>query len=406
VRIELTEWGTAAGVVLNDQHIAALARSDAFNLRPDPDEPGRWCVSSKQHVGAFHAGDLEIRVTPKVPVHRLLELLCTSLERIQWEDRDTEWSASDDFLTIVARSFVTHAERVLRRGLVQGYVTVDESLLGVRGRVAMGRQLRRQTGLTIPVEVTYDDYTTDVTENQLLAGAGRLLLRLPRLPADVAARLRRLEYLLLDITPTPPSPTPPKVTWTRLNQRYRLAVALARLILRSCSIETAGAQSVIATAFLVDMNQVFEDVVAVGIRGTLQPLGLAVDLQRPDHLDDRRLVQIRTDVLVRDGARPVAVADAKYKRPASDGLSNSDIYQAVSYATRYGLDTCTLIYAEEAPVTALTVGPVMIRLTWLDLSQSAADRSEAIAKLAGAMTRPRLPEVAGIGRGLHLDVTV
>jgi 5-methylcytosine-specific restriction enzyme subunit McrC len=44
-------------------------------------------------------------------------------------------------------------------------------MFGLRGRIDMGRQLSRRCGLLLPVEVTYDDYTIDVLENQLLLGA-------------------------------------------------------------------------------------------------------------------------------------------------------------------------------------------------------------------------------------------
>ena len=41
----------------------------------------------------------------------------------------------------------------------------------VRGRVRIAQQLRRRTGLPLPVEVTYDDFTPDILENRLLRAA-------------------------------------------------------------------------------------------------------------------------------------------------------------------------------------------------------------------------------------------
>ena len=386
--IELPEWGTVSGLELDQDQVAALARTDAFTLRPDPAAAQRWQLSASQFVGVAHVGDLQIRVTPKIPVHRLLELLCISQDRIRWDDRNTQWEESDDLFATVARSFVTQAERVLQRGLVQGYVTIDESMFGIRGRVAISRQLARNPGLPLPVEVTYDDYTVDVVENQLLAGAGRLLLRLKTLPASITSRLRRLEYLLLDVTPTPPSSSPPQITWTRLNQRYRPAITLAHLILRSAALEFDGEHPAIGDAFLVDMNKVFEDVVGLGIRRALQLEGLTVELQRHDHLDHLGHVEIRPDVLVSAGLKPVAVADVKYKRPATSGLSTGDLYQAVAYATRYGLDRCTLVYAEPPLVSELRVGDITLRLTSIDLATTPDVRSGAIDALSRQLAEP------------------
>lgn len=387
--IELSEWDTIGGIDLNADQVGALARSEVFGIRPDPSSPGQWQISATQFVGVAHLHNLQMRVTPKIPVHRLLELLCTSIEGIRWDDHDTHWAESNDLLTTITGSFLAHSERVLRQGLLQGYVTIEDDLYGVRGRIDLGRQITRHPGLPLPIEVSYDDYTSDIIENQLLAGAGRLLLRLTSLPPALTARLRRLEYQLVDVTATPASSSPPHVAWSRLNQRYRPAVALSRLILQSSALDFEGSGSTIGSAFLVDMNRVFEDVVGHGIRHALRADGLVTRLQRHDHLDRAKRVAIRPDVLIERHSRPIAVADVKYKR-ASSGVANDDVYQALSYAARYGFSGCSLIYPERPPYGHLEVGDITVRLDWLDLRQPPQERTLALEKLAERLTRPRL----------------
>jgi 5-methylcytosine-specific restriction enzyme subunit McrC len=384
---EVPEWGTLSDLTLTEGEIAALATSDAFDLRPDPRSPSRWRVTARQFVGVARFGDLEIRVRPKVAVHRLLELLCSSLDRVQWRDEDTTWAESDDLLAVVAGSFAAHAERALRTGLLQGYRTIEDRMLTVRGRIATGRQVSRNPGLPIPVEVTYDDYTTDVIENQLLAGAGRVLLRLPGVPALLRSRLRRLEFQLVDVKPTRPNPNPPDVTWTRLNERYRTSITLARLILRSCAMEDEPARMTTAIGFLIDMNKVFEDVVGQGIREALGAQGFTVELQASHHLDDERRMQIRPDVIIRSASQPVAVADIKYKSP-SDGLPPNDVYQAISYATRFDLSRATLIYASPEAVSRLSVGGMQIGVKHVDLSDPPDRRGQAISVCARSLVEP------------------
>jgi 5-methylcytosine-specific restriction enzyme subunit McrC len=60
----------------------------------------------------------------------------------------------------------------------------------------------------------------------------------------------------------------PEIRYTRLNEHYRPAVELARLILRSDSYELRHG-AVRGTSFLVDMNRVFEDFVVVALREAL-----------------------------------------------------------------------------------------------------------------------------------------
>ncbi|WP_136610078.1 McrC family protein [Sinomonas albida] len=381
MRIELDEWASAGDLGLAPGAIQQLARSSAFTVGPDPDSPGRWMLAAKQHVGIARVDGLELRVRPKVPPDRLIELLAASLDRIAWDHRDVAWAVSDDLIATIAGAFLATAERALNRGILQGYVTEEADLYAVRGRIDLSRQMARNPGLPLPVAVTYDEYTTDILENQLLAGAGRLLLRLPGLTNSLQLRLRRLEYQLLEVTPMRPSPTPPPVQWTRLNLRYRPAAVLARIILRWGALDFEGEGSTDAPAFMVDMNQVFEDVVGHGVREALDSK-LTVDLQRGDSLDAQRQIPIRPDIVIRKGSRAIAVADVKYKRVARRGISSEDVFQALAYATRYGLRECTLVYPEQPPVERLEVGEVTISLAAVELDQPSAQRNASIRALA------------------------
>jgi 5-methylcytosine-specific restriction enzyme subunit McrC len=180
------------------------------------------------------------------------------------------------------------------------------------------------------------------------------------------------------------------VAWTRLNERYRPAITLARLILKSSSLDIEGNPTASGDTFLVDMNKVFEDVVGLGLQNALAGNGLRVILQHSDHLDHHRHVGIRPDVVVRDTSGSVAaIADIKYKRPSTDKLSPGDVYQAVACPTRYGLDRVALIFAEPPPVPELKVGDITVRLLSLDLSTAALERKHAMTAIAQEWLLPQ-----------------
>jgi len=89
---------------------------------------------------------------------------------------------------------------------------------------------------------------------------------------------------------------------------------------------------------------------ALDSKKVLDGTDFRVLLQHTDYLDYQRYVGIRPDIVVCDASRSVAaIADVKYKRPSTDKLSPNDVYQAVAYATRYGLDRVALIFAEPPP---------------------------------------------------------
>ena len=60
----------------------------------------------------------------------------------------------------------------------------------------------------------------------------------------------------------------PDVPINPLNAHYQPALALARLILKSGTVELAAGK-VESASFLIDMNRVFEDFVVVGLREAL-----------------------------------------------------------------------------------------------------------------------------------------
>ena len=133
--LDLKEWETAQGLELTPATVRALASSPAFSVSPDREATGLWNVTAQRYVGLMAVGDVQIRVAPKLPVYRLVELLCESMDLPNWRPEDVLWSESDDLLTTIAASFLAHAERALQFGLVQGYLTIEDDLYAVRGRI-------------------------------------------------------------------------------------------------------------------------------------------------------------------------------------------------------------------------------------------------------------------------------
>src|SRR5262249_20927682 len=148
---------------------------------------------------------------------------------------------------------------------LQGYRSREEALAGVRGRVRFDEQLRVRYGLAPPVEVRYNDFTDDIDPNRLLKAAIHRLgqLRIRARPSRRALHAFDLALANVGLVPYDRHRLP-DVVYTHLNAHYRPAVELAKLILRATGFE-ARYGPVPATAFLVDMNDVFQRFVIVGL---------------------------------------------------------------------------------------------------------------------------------------------
>lgn len=149
------------------------------------------------------------------------------------------------------------------------------------------RSLRSRFGTYPPAEVVHDEFTEDVEENRLLKGGDLEVGPHARLRSGASRRsLGQLDAVLERVSLVGYDPQGlPDVSYTRLSERYRPAVELAKLVLRSAASFELGHGRVRASSFLVDMNRVFEDFVVVALR---EALG-ATEREFPQGAEGRRL---------------------------------------------------------------------------------------------------------------------
>jgi 5-methylcytosine-specific restriction enzyme subunit McrC len=391
-RYELAEYGRADSLALDRDDALALNQTRAVRVTVSLAVPGRFDVTAAQYVGVVRGRRCELWVRPKLPVRRLLFLLGYARDPHGWRDEDPAFEEADNLVEALVHAFVRHAEAALARGLLQGYRSLEDAQPAIRGRVREADQLRRRFGLPLPVEVRYDDYTTDIAENQLLRAAARQLLRVPGVASDTTRRLRRLLALTREITDPPLTRPGPPIPRTRLNRRYFPAVRLAELALRATSPEFASGAGQ-GIAFLFDMNRVFEDFVSAELGVALQRHGGQVRTQLDRALDQAGRLTITPDLTWWSGGRCLAVIDIKYKSLADQAPPQPDIYQMLAYCTALRLGEGHLVYAhgEAEPVTytAREAGTRIVVST-VDLRQPPGPLLAELVRLAG-----RIAQAAG-----------
>ncbi|WP_328718924.1 McrC family protein [Streptomyces sp. NBC_00247] len=399
ISIELTEHEPATSRVLPDAVGRALATSRIVSASPDPHIPGNWLLRAGHNVGAVTVGGpgidspVTVRIAPKVLITRLFFLLGYSLDpRGAWHDGQVDVAEHRDLLPALAHAVERQIERALRQGLLQGYQETDEAALVVRGRIRETDQIRRHFGAALPVEVTYDEFTTDIAENRLLRSAVERLLRLPGVPHDVRRRLLHHRLRLADVTPLVRGQLLPAWHPNRLNARYQQALHLARAVLTDASPEHAPG-GLRMDGFLFNMNKLFEDFVTVALRESLRGTDLRCVLQDAHHLDEAAAIRMRPDfVLYQPDGAPLAVVDAKYKAEKRAGYPDADLYQMLAYCTALGLPEGHLVYAKgNEPHAAHRIrnAGIVIHQHALDLDQAPADLLSDIASVSRLMRASR-----------------
>lgn len=394
-KIDLTEYDSCTRELSAPQFKALtelkLEGKRALTIEAAPD--GLYTLRAGSIVGALEIEGLSLHIRPKLCIRRLFYLALYAAGEVKPQEGLFSFAQANPTLAdLMALHLGRAAADAFARGLWHDYRVREEALHTVRGRIMVAEQIRRRFDMPLPVEVRYDEYTEDVLANRLIKAAARLLRGMRLTASEAREGLRHIDATLENVTPVryPPHDVP-EVKFTRLNDHYKDAVAIARLILLHWFHEAARDENgVRVPGFLMDMNKVFEQFVTRKLR---EVMGVSEQTLRSD--DGRPSCTLTTKG--RFGLKPdfswwengvcTFVGDAKYKRIDDRAAPNADIYQALAYATAFDLPGALLVYAKgeedrESATHCVRHACKRIEVFAVDLEGDIAAIDESIKELA------------------------
>ena len=286
-------------------------------------------LTAGQYVGVVELDACEIRVRPKylgedLDVLRLVAYAAAGDSPSLDAPRSVA-QGSPNLRDLVALLVTEHCERLLAHGVRRDYVTLEEDLPAVRGRLLADRQMLRHPGQLDRLACRFDEQEADVPDNRLCAAATDLAARTTRSPA-VRARARRVAAQFAQFAPTPlgdPRTALARIDYHRHNEHYRPAHRWAALLLTGGGIGDLFARGPLASrAFLVDMNRLFESFVTRLLTEASAGTGCTVRGQSRERgvlrneLTGLPYSEVRPDLMLvghRGGAAFSRPVDVKYK---------------------------------------------------------------------------------------------
>lgn len=375
---------TGTVVSLTPSQADYLSKSGLVEVRPN----GRtFTLAPKaKRVGAVHAYGLDIVVTPKVSIPRLLFMVGYAINP-GFLPEDVEGVEAAGLWSIVAETLCRNAERALRRGVLHGYTTEHATSTVIRGRIRVGDQISKRPGRLTPVEITHDMFTVDIAENRLLRAAIIRMLTVPRANGSIRNRLQHLLNRLAGVSPLAHAASLPRWRPHRLNAPYHAALRIAELVLNAGSFEV-GENGLSIASFVVNMEKVFEDFVTTALTEAWRSIPGRTERQYPAKLDTDGAVSMNVDVVHLVDDMPRVIVDAKYKLESTSGrYPNTDLYQVLAYCIALRVDRAWLVYAgDKANATSHNVlnSPITITTYALDLGASPQDLVGQVERLARA----------------------
>jgi 5-methylcytosine-specific restriction enzyme subunit McrC len=379
--LKLREWQKSSRLDLTREEITELSKIKGLRIDACPD--GKFeVIPIGNLVGYARRGDVSVMVQPsKCKAEQVIAMMSYSADPRVFGQNQVQFNDEEDILEAYVASFVRTVADAIDMGLFKSYMTIDDDVAVLRGRIRVSDQITTRFRLSPPIAVSFDEYTIDNSLNRILKYAIEVVSRIPiRLQATVK-NIQYLRAMFNDVSLMEfKSDYLPIPAWNQLNEHLKPSLMMAIQIIKNSSISLdTGMTS--SDEFWIDMANVFEDFVVVAIRESLglgrEEMPRANELNHALQLSSK--VFLKPDISRWKDGRCIAIGDVKYKRTSEDGIVHSDIYQLLAYAVATGLDSASLVYAKStvdsdglyfAGKHYVEVLGIELRVFVLDLEQS------------------------------------
>jgi 5-methylcytosine-specific restriction enzyme subunit McrC len=307
-------WG-----VSSDSDAEASGERSAISC--EPTKTGRWRVCVNNAIGAFGTACTTFVVRPKIPANHALHILGRSTFLPRLDLTNVTLAEAEKFFDLIARWFIEQTKEVIARDLLRDYEEQYGALTAVRGQIDPIPSAEQYYSGTLDVVCRYEEFTVNNAYNRLLLAAAIRLQNIFVTNESVRREARRLSNYFTDVGGLHPNDI--DVVTDRRSFYYADALALAKLIIRSASIDLFGGVSKLWT-FLIRTPEAIEDGIRNILRNGLTPI--AVSKYGTTLSPSSLLIEpdLRFDPLG-------AIGDCKYKIYRGE-WPRGDLYQSVAFA--------------------------------------------------------------------------
>jgi 5-methylcytosine-specific restriction enzyme subunit McrC len=362
---------------LDHTHVDTLTRLDK-ELSTRAWTWGNQQIKFGHYCGVISLGDLTIEILPKIyglevdlgSSRAALIRMLSKARRLKHRRAGTAGIALQkrSLLDVFIHHFCDQLHAEMMQGMIRTYIERNENLNVLRGRLRIEQQFKQNLAHRERLFCQYDELSDDNVHNQILKYVLKILQKIAignRVRVQVAELLMRFDPIS-DIA----------VDTDLLNSLcFDRSAARYEPIFEQCKWFLAGLYPDVLTgkeacvSLVFNMNQLFELYVGAELRKNAWSEGLRVREQGPQKYlaqrvdSDQNVFMMKPDIsFLNTKNQVVAIADAKWKLLDEDqrklGITQTDLYQMESYATRYRVKQLFLVYPMQQKMTT----PVQLHL--------------------------------------------
>jgi 5-methylcytosine-specific restriction endonuclease McrBC regulatory subunit McrC len=284
-----------------------------------------WRITVNNAVGLVAIGDLQITVSPKIPLEHFLYLISKGERFPRIDELKALASSSNSLIDIIALWFLTAAEKLLRGELAKGYSEITDTLDAVRGRILPIETARAFYGGRRKVACQFEDFNVDMPINRVVRAAAELIASQSSFSIAIRRRAKAICSRMEGVGKCQHEDLRYQID--RLTNHYRDVLIFAKYLLSHLGV-TIAAGLKDAWTFLIRTPELIE----AGIREIIkQEFQGILNVRKPRLQIGGPSTTLNPDFLIGNG---IAVGDIKYKIGNSQWV-RSDLYQITTFATAF-----------------------------------------------------------------------
>jgi len=336
-------------------------------------------ISSTSHIGVVQFSGFTIKVLPKFSLSptSLPKMIAYAfdLDDIILPASEIEVEPDEKYLIdILIAFFVRKCQKLLRMGLLKSYITYQDDIKFLRGKLLIQNQIYHNIKHKPFFSCEFDELEYNNLDNQILLYTLQQSYRLTKsdsLRKEVRLLIRLFSNCIDDVIISLDDFD--KINYSRMNKHYEPIHDLCKLIVSATGIsDFYHDKKHFVSSFFVDMNMIFEKFVTRLFKEYYLP-EYVVEEQKGKRAwvtDEGSSFQIRTDILLTSPEGKKIVVDTKYKRK----LSPHDPPQIFLYVHEYKQKKGFAVlprYADSKDHTMTTVvSEVTIEIKRIDLEKT------------------------------------
>lgn len=330
-------------------------------LKTEVLERTRHGVKAAGVVGIISVPGATLEILPKIDGEdgEVRKALVRMLA-VAWDVRvaDGELAGLDtqrrDLLEVLIGLFANRLLVAVRRGLPRRYVSHEEDLRLLRGKLNVVRQVTQLAVRPDVLACRFDELSENTPLNRVFKAAVNRLAGVTRSAAN--ARILAELAARLEFVGDSPVPLAEPVRLDRTNAAYHDLHRLARLFLSGDWQSTASGES-LGFSLLFPMPDLFEKFIGRRLVRAAAPWPVRLQSRGRSALqdDEGSLFELQPDCLIETPAGTV-VLDTKWKILDSRdrrklGVSQGDVYQMLNYGQAYDAPRLVLLYPWHSGLT-------------------------------------------------------